>query len=50
MHAHVTVKGKGLTDSMVRKAIDLTAEKYCSVAIMIGKTAEVTYDYEIIET
>lgn len=50
VHAHVIVKGKGLTDAMVRKAVDLTAEKYCSVAIMIGKTAEVTYDYEIVDT
>jgi putative redox protein len=49
IHVHYTVKGKGLDKSKVKKAIDLTAEKYCSVSVMLEKTAEITHDFEIIE-
>lgn len=43
------VTGKGLTDAAVKRAVDLSAEKYCSASIMLGKTAEITHDYEIVE-
>lgn len=49
IHVHYIVKGKGLDESKVKKAIDLTAEKYCSVSVMLEKTAEITHDFEIIE-
>jgi putative redox protein len=49
IHAHYIVKGKGLSEKQVEKAVSLSAEKYCSVSIMLGKTAEITHDYEIIE-
>ena len=49
IHVHYTVKGKGLDEAKVKKAIDMTAEKYCSVSIMLEKTAEITHDFEIIE-
>lgn len=49
IHAHYTVKGKGLSEKQVEKAVHLTAEKYCSVSIMLAATAEVTHDYEIVE-
>jgi len=49
IHAHYIVKGKGLDENKVRKAIDLTAEKYCSVSVMLEKTAEITHDFEIIK-
>ncbi|HFD87539.1 MAG TPA: peroxiredoxin, partial [Gammaproteobacteria bacterium] len=32
-----------------KRAIELSAEKYCSASIMLGKTAEVTHDYELRE-
>ena len=49
IHAHYIVKGKGISEKRVEKAVHLTAEKYCSVSIMLAKTAEITHDYEIIE-
>ena len=49
IHAHYVVKGKGLDAKKVARAIDMTAEKYCSVSIMLAKSAEVTHDFEIIE-
>ena len=49
IHVHYIVKGKGLDANKVKKAIDLTAEKYCSVSVMLEKTAEITHDFEIVE-
>jgi putative redox protein len=49
VHIHFVVKGKGLSDAVVGRAIQLSAEKYCSASIMLGKTAEITHDYEIAE-
>ena len=49
IHMHFIVKGNGLSEAKVKRAIDLSAEKYCSASIMLGKTAVVTHDYEIIE-
>jgi len=50
IHVHYVVKGSGLSEKQVEKAIHLTAEKYCSVSIMLAATAEVTHDFEIIES
>lgn len=49
IHVHFKVKGRGLKESAVKRAVELSAEKYCSASIMLGKTAEITHDYEIIE-
>ena len=49
IHVHFILRGKQLDPSKVDKAIKLSAEKYCSASIMIGKTATITHDYEIIE-
>ena len=49
IHVHFILKGKQLNPSKVDKAIKLSAEKYCSASIMIGKTAVITHDFEIIE-
>lgn len=43
------VSGKGLSDAAVQRAIDLSAEKYCSASIMLGKSAEISHSYEIRE-
>ena len=48
IHIHFVVAGDNLDDKAVRRAVDLTAEKYCSASIMLGKVAELTHDYEII--
>jgi len=49
IHFHYKVKGKQLRPEAVARAIDLSKDKYCSASIMIGKTAEITHDFEIIE-
>lgn len=43
------VKGTGLSRSHVERAVKLSAEKYCSASIMLGKTAEITHELEIVE-
>ncbi|MEW7974703.1 MAG: OsmC family protein [Candidatus Thiodiazotropha endolucinida] len=47
IHAHFIVTGKGLSEKHVARAISLSAEKYCSASLMLGKSAEITHDYEI---
>ena len=49
IHMHFKVTGKGLKPDTVQRAIDLSAEKYCSASIMLGKTAKITHDFEIVE-
>lgn len=49
IHAHFIIRGRHLSDKHVARAISLSAEKYCSASIMLGKTAIITHDYEIIE-
>ena len=49
IHLHYRVKGKNLKPDAGARAIALSKEKYCSASIMIGKTAEITSDFEIID-
>ncbi len=49
IHIQFIIKGKGLDTKKVEKAITLSAEKYCSASIMLGKTASITHDFEIVE-
>ncbi|MFN3595073.1 MAG: OsmC family protein [Thiobacillaceae bacterium] len=49
IHLHFVVRGRGLKPEMVERAIKLSAEKYCSASIMLGKTAQITHDFEIVE-
>ena len=39
IHVHFVVTGHGLSDKQVARAVELSAEKYCSASIMLGKTA-----------
>ena len=50
IHLHFVVKGRGLDPKKVERAINLSVEKYCSATAMLEKTANVTHDYEVIET
>jgi len=50
IHLHYIVKGRGLKESRVDRAIKLSVEKYCSATAMLEKTATVTHDFEIVET
>ena len=49
IHFHFIVSGRNLKSEQVERAINLSAEKYCSASIMLGKTAEITHDFEILE-
>ncbi|MDR3391570.1 MAG: OsmC family protein [Sulfuriferula sp.] len=49
IHMHFIVSGRKLKSEQVERAINLSAEKYCSASIMLGKTADITHDFEIIE-
>jgi putative redox protein len=49
IHMHFVVKGKDVKPEAVDKAIKLSAEKYCSASIMLGQTAEITHDFEVIQ-
>jgi putative redox protein len=46
---HFTVTGRNLKPDAVERAIKLSAEKYCSASLMLGKTAEITHTWEIVE-
>lgn len=47
IHAHFILTGHGLDPRQVERAIQLSAEKYCSASIMLGATAAITHDFEI---
>jgi len=49
IHMHFTVTGKDIPSATVERAIALSHEKYCSASIMLGKTAEITTSFEILE-
>ena len=49
IHIQFIVKGKDLDAKKIDKAITLSAEKYCSASIMLGETATITHDFEVIE-
>ncbi|MBP6998345.1 MAG: OsmC family protein [Tepidiphilus sp.] len=46
---HYIVRGRGLDADRVERAVKLSAEKYCSASIMLGKTAELEHTWEIVE-
>jgi putative redox protein len=48
IHMHYKLKGENLTSEKVDRAIDLSQNKYCSVAATIRGTAEITYSFEIL--
>ncbi|MBH9310657.1 OsmC family protein [Pseudomonas aeruginosa] len=50
IHVHFVVKGRGRKEAQVKRAVELSAEKYCSASIMLGRGGvEITHDYEIVE-
>lgn len=48
IHLHFIVTGKNMNSQHVERAIDLSAEKYCSASIMLKSTAKITHDFELI--
>jgi putative redox protein len=49
IHLRYTISGRGLDPSKVARAVRLSAETYCSATAMLGKTAEITHDFEVVE-
>ena len=47
IHVHFVISGQNLSEKQVKRAVELSAEKYCSASLMLGKTATITHDYEI---
>jgi putative redox protein len=48
IHIHFKVTGKNLKDSVVARAVKLSAEKYCSASIMLGKSVDISHNFEVI--
>jgi len=47
IHFHFVISGESIDPAKVERAIELSAKKYCSASIMLGKTAEITHDFEV---
>jgi len=48
LNMHFVVSGAGLKDSHVKRAVELSAEKYCSASIMLGAAGvKITHSYEV---
>ena len=48
IHLQFTVTGTSLKENVVKRAVELSAEKYCSASIMLGKSAEISHGFEIV--
>jgi len=49
IHMHFTVRGRSLKKNLVEHAVRLSHEKYCSASAMLGKTAEITRDVQVVD-
>ena len=49
IHVHFVVSGRDLKEATVERAIRLSADKYCSVSIMLAKTADISHSFEIVD-
>lgn len=50
IHLHFVVEGHEVKESQVERAVNLSADKYCSVSIMLGKAVEITHSFEVVPT
>lgn len=48
INLHFVVTGKDLKPEAIERAIQLSAEKYCSASVMLGKTAAITHTWEVV--
>jgi putative redox protein len=49
IHIHFVVSGNNLDAAKVEKAVNLSADKYCSASEMLSRTAKITHDFEVVE-
>lgn len=50
IHLHFVVKGRGIGADKVERAISLSVDKYCSASAMMAAMADVTHDFEVVDT
>lgn len=50
IHMHFVVKGRGLSEKKVERAVALSLEKYCSASAMLAKSATITHDLVVVDT
>ena len=48
IHVHFILRGERLNAAKVERAIELSANKYCSATIMLGQVVEITHDFQIV--
>jgi putative redox protein len=48
IHLHFIVSGKDLDQNRVARAVELSADKYCSASRMLEKTAAISHDFEVV--
>ena len=49
LHLHFVVSGRAIPPVAVERAIALSHDKYCSATVMLGKTAEITTSFEVVD-
>ncbi len=49
INMHFTVTGKSVPAAAVERAIAMSHDKYCSGSVMLGKTAEISTSFEVLE-
>ena len=49
INLHFVVTGKNVSEKHLERAVSLSAEKYCSVALMLDKTVKITYSHEVVQ-
>jgi len=49
IHLHFVITGHDVSAKQVEKAVNLSADKYCSVALMLNKAVNITHDFEVVE-
>jgi len=49
IHMHFIIAGSGLNEKQVKRAVELSVDKYCSVAVMLRHSVDISYDYEMLE-
>lgn len=50
IHLHYVIVGSGLDEGKVERAVNMSADKYCSVSHMLKEAVKITHDYEIRES
>jgi putative redox protein len=49
IHVHFKVAGSGLSEKAVARAVELSAEKFCSASIMLGASVDITHSFELVD-